>query len=403
MLVRYYTGTYSEDLVFNSTSGLTSAHSNSVVATSQQSGGMGQPRSSTSSNDMSAPRNKPLVRGPSRDEVPEIPRGSAVPISLLPPDANNGKPFKSGQGLEDYTGSSSPSRSVDPSPIDRHGPSAAGAFDLQKQKRAMERSLPSSLPDSSPLSNVHAFQADAGGLGQRANSELGHYPDLQDNRPGYGPNRNSNQRQHSPEQLRTRDDGRKSFYPTLNTLASSPTTAVPPPDRVPSPEKQLDGSGKVKISGPMNGAPIPSGFKFGGKEVSSADQAAAANDRREKAKSRSFWGFGKGNGESILHAKGVLAHELFSPGDKSHLNAAYPPRAVFGVPLEEALDVAQICNLPAIVFRSIQYLEAKKADQEEGIYRLSGSSAVIKGLKDMFNNGKPFAFRCCPSSVNLRS
>lgn len=64
------------------------------------------------------------------------------------------------------------------------------------------------------------------------------------------------------------------------------------------------------------------------------------------------------------------------------------PRAVFGVTLEESLEVAQIVNLPAIVFRTIQYLEAKKADQEEGIYRLSGSSAVIKALKDRFNAGK---------------
>lgn len=63
------------------------------------------------------------------------------------------------------------------------------------------------------------------------------------------------------------------------------------------------------------------------------------------------------------------------------------PRAVFGVPLEEALEISQICHLPSIIFRSIQYLEEKKADQEEGIYRLSGSSAVIKNLKDMFNNG----------------
>ena len=74
-------------------------------------------------------------------------------------------------------------------------------------------------------------------------------------------------------------------------------------------------------------------------------------------------------------------------GDKSQSNAAFPPRAVFGVPLKESLDVAQLCHLPAIVFRCIQYLEAKKAEQEEGIYRLSGSSAVIKNLKDMFNNG----------------
>lgn len=73
-------------------------------------------------------------------------------------------------------------------------------------------------------------------------------------------------------------------------------------------------------------------------------------------------------------------------GDKSN-QPTHVPRAVFGVPLEEALDVAQIANLPAIVFRCIQYLEAKKADQEEGIYRLSGSSAVIKSLKDRFNMG----------------
>ena len=74
-------------------------------------------------------------------------------------------------------------------------------------------------------------------------------------------------------------------------------------------------------------------------------------------------------------------------GDKIGQSATLVPRVVFGVALEEALDVAQIANLPAIVFRCIQYLEAKKADQEEGIYRLSGSSAVIKSLKDRFNMG----------------
>jgi len=213
--------------------------------------------------------------------------------------------------------------------------------------------LPSSLPDSSPLSGTPPFQQEAASsIGQRANSELGHYPDL------LAGNGNRNHRQQPPEPQRPRDDGRKSLYPS-----SIPAGA--PPERVPSPEK-LDGSSKVKISGPMNGTPIPSGFKFGGKDTPSADSSAAANERREKAKSRSFWGFGK--------------------GDKSHPHATFAPRAVFGVPLDDALDVAQLCNLPAIVFRSIQYLEAKKADQEEGIYRLNGSSAVIKSLKDRFNN-----------------
>ncbi len=89
-----------------------------------------------------------------------------------------------------------------------------------------------------------------------------------------------------------------------------------------------------------------------------------------------------------------------SPSDKPAPAAmpTYIPRAVFGVSLEESLDVAQIASLPAIVFRCIQYLEAKKAEQEEGIYRLSGSSAVIKSLKDRFNAGAVHAYDTHPGT-----
>lgn len=77
----------------------------------------------------------------------------------------------------------------------------------------------------------------------------------------------------------------------------------------------------------------------------------------------------------------------FLPPEKNPVPVQQPSRTVFGTPLEESLEIAQIANLPAIVFRCIQYLELKKAEQEEGIYRLSGSSAVIKSLKDRFNSG----------------
>ena len=83
------------------------------------------------------------------------------------------------------------------------------------------------------------------------------------------------------------------------------------------------------------------------------------NDRDRKAKSGRFWTFGK--------------------SDKTS-------KPVFGVPLVESIAVASKANLPAIVYRCIEYLEAKKAEEEEGIYRLSGSSAVIKGLKERFDN-----------------
>ena len=91
-----------------------------------------------------------------------------------------------------------------------------------------------------------------------------------------------------------------------------------------------------------------------------------------------------------------ISKELAIPTTVDEQTVTPVPRAVFGVPLDESLDVAQICNLPAIIFRAIQYLEAKKADQEEGIYRVSGSSAIIKSLKGRFNLGSYLVcdFRC---------
>ena len=68
--------------------------------------------------------------------------------------------------------------------------------------------------------------------------------------------------------------------------------------------------------------------------------------------------------------------------------SAAPARPVFGVPIQEAVDVARVredSDLPAVVFRCVQYLSSVKAESEEGIYRMSGSSAVIKALKDRFN------------------
>ncbi|KAG6812828.1 hypothetical protein H0H92_016097 [Tricholoma furcatifolium] len=325
ILVRYYTGVYSEEAT-------TIKHPPSSFVTSS-----GQPRSSTSSSVLESPTARRPSRGFSKDDI-SISKGAAVPISQLAQDQSNAKLFPpASYGGEEYARSPSPSKNSD-SPIDPQNSAA---------RKLLERGqgLPSSLPDSSPLPSVSNFNSDASvSASQRANSELGHYADLG----------GRSHRQTSPERHRTRDphDKHKSFYPS----------APSPVERVPSPEK-LDASSKPKISGPLHGAVIPSGFKFGGKDAPSTAETAAS-DRR--IKSRSFWGFGKPN------------------GDKSQA-IAYVPRAVFGIPLEESLDVAQIANLPAIVFRSIQYLEAKKAEQEEGIYRLSGSSAVIKSLKDRFN------------------
>ncbi|KAJ9122408.1 hypothetical protein QFC22_001831 [Naganishia vaughanmartiniae] len=107
------------------------------------------------------------------------------------------------------------------------------------------------------------------------------------------------------------------------------------------------------ISGPSNGTLLPAGFKFG-KET---------NDRERKAKSMRLWGFG---GKVSTAPTSALSQ-------------------VFGVPLQQALLVKSVANLPTPVFRCIKYLEAHHAEKEEGIYRIGGSQAVMNRLKERFN------------------
>lgn len=69
-------------------------------------------------------------------------------------------------------------------------------------------------------------------------------------------------------------------------------------------------------------------------------------------------------------------------------DASGGPNQVFGVPLEEAVRVSRAAEgyeLPSVVYRCIQYLDAKNAATEEGLYRLSGSSKVMKTLQYEFN------------------
>lgn len=64
-------------------------------------------------------------------------------------------------------------------------------------------------------------------------------------------------------------------------------------------------------------------------------------------------------------------------------------KRVFGVPIAEALALASKnvhhCKVPAIVYRCIEHLKMRDAIFEEGIFRLSGSTATIRNLKDRFN------------------
>ncbi|TDL23658.1 RhoGAP-domain-containing protein [Rickenella mellea] len=366
VLVRYVMGTYNDDpgtavLQFGSSGG-----------GPYQNGSSQASMSSSSLPSYEAARRYPS-RGSSKEDFAKTPTAptNPIPISKLSLDSGTSKFFQAAPLPDEMSASSPAKSSLGPSPIDRPPGSTVPFSDSQTAKKLLERGqnsspnsdepLSSSLPSSSPLDNVGRQSVE-----QRANSELGHYPDLLEHQAAG--RSSADQRRGKKERLRA------SYHPTLGTVKSSPTTdrpRTPEPtsssSNPPSSAVKADSNDKVKISGPLSGAPIPAGYKFGAKDTPPEASSSSSNERDRKAKSRTFWGFGRQNDKTAAHPP------------------SFTPRAVFGVPLQESLAVAQIANLPAIAFRCIQYLEAKKADQEEGIYRLNGSSAVIKSLKDRFN------------------
>jgi hypothetical protein len=153
-------------------------------------------------------------------------------------------------------------------------------------------------------------------------------------------------------------------------------------------------------------------------EYSMEDHDDTTKYSKHRSSKKTFWGkkmFGTTNRH---HHNGT---ELLSPTSSYHGIAAGSPRdfqfmhdyeetrganQVFGIPLDNAVSIARVSDqyeLPAIVHRCIEYMEMKGALIEEGIYRLSGSAALIKGLKKRFNEGKFISYKDNFESVILTS
>ncbi|RJE26594.1 GTPase-activating protein [Aspergillus sclerotialis] len=131
------------------------------------------------------------------------------------------------------------------------------------------------------------------------------------------------------------------------------------------------------ISGPTNGAVIQDAGAWGNKAVTT------------KEKKRSIWGFRTRSSFDLASQVQPSNDSPTTQGNSALTDRRDIVKSVFGMPLEEAVlfcapqgvDV----DLPAVVYRSIEYLEAKGAASEEGIFRLSGSNVVVKALKERFN------------------
>ncbi|CAO3574636.1 unnamed protein product [Mortierella alpina] len=123
----------------------------------------------------------------------------------------------------------------------------------------------------------------------------------------------------------------------------------------------------------------------GSKEAAGAAAPPASQD---SSRLRNFLGKGGSNNNGSNNSGNSSTTHAPAQASGQAGNLA-PVRQVFGVTLEQAIDQARVqpgYELPAVVYRCIEYLNAHKAQLEEGIYRLNGSSAVIKSLKDRFNH-----------------
>ena len=138
----------------------------------------------------------------------------------------------------------------------------------------------------------------------------------------------------------------------------------------------------MSISAPQHAVKIEDGAAWGNKPVA----AGSADDKRNNQKKRSFFGFGGNKGRPSSESQ---EHPEISNLSQMSYEQHGPIRAVFGAPLGEAVKYNHPADvdieLPAVVFRCIEYLENKNAVSEEGIFRLSGSNVVIKALRERFN------------------
>lgn len=178
-----------------------------------------------------------------------------------------------------------------------------------------------------------------------------------------------------------------------DTVAAQPPSVHIMPDLQQRESPSPPNTGKhaqtsLSISGPSNGAKIEDVGAWGNKPL------AAFLIKDKEHKKRSIWGF---------REKHSLDFATIHPNDSSlsltqqqYYEQIANVRPVFGVPLAEAVEccaprVPDVC-LPAVVYRCLEYLVARNASNEEGIFRLSGSTVVIKGLRDRFNLEGDFDF-----------
>ena len=178
--------------------------------------------------------------------------------------------------------------------------------------------------------------------------------------------------------------------PLVHIIPDQRTTDSPsPPILATQPAGRSQGTqALITISGPSNGTKIQDERAWGNRPK------PAPQTKEKEHKKRGIWGFrDKNQADLATHHSNESSVSLTQQQYQDQIANVKP---AFGAPLAQAVKFCPPrgvdVSLPAVVYRCLEYLEAKDAASEEGIFRLSGSSVVIKSLKDRFNTEGDFDF-----------
>lgn len=171
--------------------------------------------------------------------------------------------------------------------------------------------------------------------------------------------------------------------PLVHIIPDQRTTDPPsPPIAATQPAGRSQGTqAMMTISGPSNGTKIQDERAWGNKPK------PVPQTKEKEHRKRGIWGFrDKNQADLATHHSNESSVSLTQQQYQDQIANVKP---AFGAPLAQAVEFCPPrgvdVSLPAVVYRCLEYLEAKDAASEEGIFRLSGSSVVIKSLKDRFN------------------
>ncbi|KAL9105128.1 MAG: hypothetical protein Q9163_000046 [Psora crenata] len=179
------------------------------------------------------------------------------------------------------------------------------------------------------------------------------------------------------------EETRPAQPPQVRIMPDPPSEESPSPTTPGSQPSDRGASVQSKgISAPQNGAKISDAGAWGNKPPLAPVTAP------KEHKKRGLFGF-HNRDTSQPGAHHPNSSDL-SVSQQQYQEQITNVKAAFGAPLAEVVEYcaphgAEDVCLPAVVYRSLQYLEAKNAASEEGIFRMSGSNTLIKNLKNKFN------------------